>query len=91
MIKYFNSYVDIYFRDARAYLGAMMYEKDHVWVCRRHETAVQTFKKRVEAIIDCPVRARKAREVEESLLAEKTRDLKKENDDYDRKGGPHDL
>ena len=86
-----DSFVDIYFRDASAYLGAMKYERDHVWVVRRHEQAVQNFKKRVEAIVNCPIPARKAMKVEEDLLVETTERLRKEDESYDSKGGPHDL
>lgn len=86
-----NSYVDVYFRSLDDYLTKMYFENDHVSVARRHEQAIQDFKKALEAICDCPDQAREAKTLEEVRLMRKVNELKAENDAYDAPGGKHDL
>lgn len=86
-----NTFVDVYFRTSNDFLTKMQYEKDHISVARRHEQAVQDFKRRVEAIYDCPKPAREARDKEELSLIRKVQALKTENKAYDAQGGPHVL
>lgn len=60
-----NSFVDVYFRTLNDFLTKMQYENDHISVARRHEQAIQDFKRRVESICDCPKSAREAKDKEE--------------------------
>ena len=86
-----NSFVDVYFRTPDDFLTKMQYEKDHISVARRHEQAIQDFKRSVEAICDCPKPAREAKDKEELSLIRKVQALKAENAAYDAPGGPHVL
>lgn len=86
-----NSFVDVYFRTLNDFLTKMQYENDHISVARRHEQAIQDFKRRVESICDCPKSAREAKEKEEQDLIRKVQALKAENAAYDAPGGPHVL
>ena len=86
-----NTFVDVYFRTSNDFLTKMQYEKDHISVARRHEQAVQDFKRRVEAICDCPKPAREAKDKEELSLIRKVQALRAENAAYDAQGGPHVL
>lgn len=73
------------------FLTKMQYENDHISVARRHEQAIQDFKRRVESICDCPKSAREAKDKEEQDLIRKVQALKEENAAYDAPGGPHVL
>lgn len=86
-----NSFVDVYFRTLNDFLTKMQYENDHISVARRHEQAIQDFKRRVESICDCPKSAREAKDKEEQGLIRKVQALKAENAAYDAPGGPHVL
>lgn len=86
-----NSFVDVYFRTLNDFLTKMQYENDHISVARRHEQAIQDFKRRVESICDCPKSAREAKDKEEQDLIRKVQALKAENAAYDAPGGPHVL
>ena len=86
-----NSFVDVYFRTLNDFLTKMQYENDHISVARRHEQAIQDFKRCVESICDCPKSAREAKDKEEQDLIRKVQALKAENAAYDAPGGPHVL
>ena len=84
-----NSFVHVYFRSLNDYLTKMHFENDHISVARRHEKAIQDFKRYVEAICDCPKPAREAKDKEEQVLIRKKQALEAENEAYDVPGGPH--
>ena len=86
-----NSFVEVYFRSLDDFLTRMQYENDHISVARRHEQAIQDFKRNLESICDCPESAREAKDREEQALIRKVRALKEENAAYDAPGGPHVL
>ena len=72
-----------------SFIEKMHFENDHISVARRHEKAIQDFKRYVEAICDCPKPAREAKDKEEQVLIRKKQALEAENEAYDVPGGPH--
>jgi hypothetical protein len=86
-----NSFVDVYFRTSKSFMFLMCLENDHVSVARRHEKAVQDFKRNVELVCDYPDAARAEKNRQEQLLIQKTQRLRKENEAYDAPGGKHVL
>ena len=83
------SIVEIYFKKGVCPPVLLGQEMEHVRLYRRYDKAVEEFKRRVEAIVDCPTAARRRREKEELILrAEKARIVAEDNA-LDAPGGPH--
>ena len=83
------SIIEIYFKEGVCPPVLLGQEMEHVRLYRRYDKAVEEFKRRVEAIVDCPSAARRRREKAEMILcAEKARIVAEDNA-LDAPGGPH--
>lgn len=81
--------VTIYFSGNCFYPLALVQEMEHVSWIEKYDEAIEKFKKDVEAIVDCPEKARERFECMKRLLDKRKSYIVNENNKLDAPGGPH--